>query len=313
MNANTPHMVGIGEILWDHFPSGVRLGGCPTNFVTHAHALGAEVVLVSAVGADAGGQAFFAEWAARRLPADYIAQYAEHATGIIDITLDASGVPTFALREAPASDFLQWTSTLATLAAQTDAVFFGTFGQWNDSAHRTTQQFVAATPSHCLRVLDVNLRPGRLSSARILAALEQASVLKLNEEELEVVAKSIGLSGTTEHRLAHLCERFALQLIALTRGPRGALLFTRDGTQHDHPGYPVPVVDTVGAGDAFSAALTVGLLHQLPLAQCNDLANRAASYLCTQPGATAVLPESLRPNGRIIAGRGTLQPKDRSV
>lgn len=251
-------------------------------------------MLVSAVGADSGGQAFFNEWAARQLPEEYIAQYDDRTTGIIDITLDPAGVPTFALRMEPASDYLQWTPQLAELAAQTDAVFFGTFGQWNDVAHRTTKKFVESTSAHCLRVLDMNLRPARFSTERIRAALKQASILKLNEEELGVVAKVTDLSGTVEEQVATLCQRFPLQLIALTRGPRGALLCTRNGTMHDHPGYPVVVVDTVGAGDAFSAALTVALLHKLPLAQCNDLANRAASYLCTQPGATAVLPEALR-------------------
>lgn len=294
MHNRALQIVGIGEILWDHFPSGIRLGGCPTNFVTHAHTLGASAMLVSAVGTDAGGQAFFDEWAARRLPADYIAQYGNRATGIIDIALDLAGVPTFALRMEPASDYLQWTPQLAELANQTDAVFFGTFGQWNDIAHRTTKQFVDSTPPHCLRVLDLNLRPARFSTERILAALEQASILKLNEEELDVVAKVADLSGTIEKQLATLCQRFPLQLIALTRGPRGALLYTRDGTTHDHPGFPVTVVDTVGAGDAFSAVLTIALLHKLPPAHCNDLANRAASYLCTQPGATAILPAHLR-------------------
>lgn len=133
MHDHNPLVVGIGEILWDHFPNGVRLGGCPTNFVTHAHTLGTSAMLVSAVGADAGGQAFFDEWAARQLPAEYIAQYGDHATGIIDITLDPAGVPTFALRMEPASDYLQWTAPLAELAAQTDAVFFGTFGQKKNS------------------------------------------------------------------------------------------------------------------------------------------------------------------------------------
>ncbi len=294
MRTQSPTVVGIGEILWDHFPNEVRLGGCPTNFVTHAHALGASALLVSALGADAGGQAFYAEWATRQLSTEYIARYNDHATGIIDIALDTNGIPTFALRVEPACDYLQWTPQLAALAAKTDAVFFGTFGQWNDRAHRTTQQFIDATPPHCLRVLDVNLRPGRFSAERIIAALQQASALKLNEEELAVVAQALQLTGSEQEQLASLCQQFNFQLIALTRGPHGSLLYTRNGEIHDHPGFPVTVVDTVGAGDAFSAALTIGLLYKLPLAACNDLANRTASYLCTQPGATAILPETLR-------------------
>ncbi len=301
-----PLVVGIGEILWDHFPHEVRLGGCPTNFVTHAHALGATAHLVSAVGADAGGEAFFAEWRQRGLPTDGIAQYAEHATGIIDITLDSHGVPTFALRVEPASDYQQWTPHLAALAAQADAVFFGTFGQWNTIAHTTTTQFLNATSPHCLRVLDLNLRPGRFSSERILSALHQASVLKVNEEELAAVAEIVGLFGSTTHQLAALCEKFSLQRVALTRGPRGSLLYSHAGEMHDQPGFPVTVVDTVGAGDAFSATLTMALLHDLPLDQCNTLANHAASYLCTQPGATALLPEILRTQLRSKAWTQTL-------
>lgn len=284
--AAPPLVIGIGEIIWDHFASGARLGGCPTNVVCHAHALGVRTALVSAVGDDARGAEFFAQWNARALDASYVVKDSHHATGVIDIALDARGEPTFALRTPPASDYLSWTPELAQLAARADAVTFGTFGQWNALARATIENFLAQTAPTCVRVLDVNLRESRYSPALIESSLHRATILKCNDDEFAVMKKIFNLTGSCEAQLTQLCERFNLALIALTRADRGAVLLRAHGECDDHPGHAVSVVDTVGAGDAFTAALTVGVLRKLPLAKLNAFANDVASRACTYAGAT---------------------------
>lgn len=291
--AHPPVVVGIGEILWDCFPTGPRLGGCPTNFVCHAQALGARAHLVGRVGDDPLGQKFFAEWTRRNHSTDYISVDPIHPTGTIQVTLDAQGNATFTAANDLACDYLPITAELSALAARADAIHFGTFAQCEPTARATIVHCLAATRPMCLRYLDLNLRTGRFSPEIIVQSLDLANLLKLNDTELATLCTLLDIHGTVPTQLATLIERYGLQLIALTRGERGSLLYAADGASCDHPGYPVTVVDTVGAGDAFSAALVVGLLRGDDLATVSEFANRVGSYVCTQSGATPELPKNL--------------------
>ena len=126
----------------------------------------------------------------------------------------------------------------------------------------------------------------------LAAGLEAADVLKLNDEELPVVADLLGLPRDEAAVLRRLLDRYDLRLIALTKGARGSELANRE-RRSVHPGVPAEVVDTVGAGDAFTAAVTVGLLEDLDLDTINERANRLASYVCSQPGAMPPIPEDI--------------------
>jgi fructokinase len=154
-------------------------------------------------------------------------------------------------------------------------------------------RLVAATDEGALRLFDVNLRPPLLAPEVIAGSLELANALKLNDQELPVLADVFGLRGGVQDQVAALARRFRLALVALTRGAAGSLLFA-DGCWSDHPGLLVAVCDTVGGGDAFTAALTVGWLSGWPLDEINRRANEVAAFVCGQPGATPALPESLR-------------------
>ena len=135
------------------------------------------------------------------------------------------------------------------LASKTDAVCFGTLGQRSHESQQTIRRFVTTTPSFCLRIFDVNLRPPFYADNTIIESLEIASILKLNDDELPIVAKLCGLSGADSEIMELLAQRFDLRLVALTRGAQGALL-VRGEEVSDHPGVATSVVDTVGAGDA---------------------------------------------------------------
>jgi fructokinase len=279
-------VVGIGEILWDMLPEGRQLGGAPANFAFHVHAQGIPATVVSCVGQDALGEEIRERLAAWDMDTRYVEVLPDFPTGTVTVTLDAAGVPQYIIHEGVAWDQIRWREELGELAAKTRAVCFGSLGQRSAVSRETIQRFLREVPADCLRVFDINLRQSYFNEAILSASLASANVLKLNHEELPIVAALFSLNGSTQDILQSLLSRYSLDLIAVTRGGQGSLLITPDAIS-EHPGYPVKVVDTVGAGDAFTAVLVVGLLQGESLDAVNDKANRRAADVCSHAGATS--------------------------
>ena len=288
-----PVIAGIGEVLWDVYPDAAHFGGAPANFACHAASLGAESWMVSAVGADELGDRALKRLRERGVNCGHISRDRTHATGRVLVTLNAAGQPSYKFAADTASDHLAWSEKLAALAARCDAVCFGTLGQRSPISRETIRRFVSATRTSALRVFDVNLRQRFYDAETIQASLRIASAVKLNDEELPIVSELCGLRAVTPREmLVELATAFDLRLAALTRGSRGSLLIA--GTdESDSPAPPSNVVDTVGAGDAFTAALVRGFLKSLPLDAINRHANAVAAFVCSQRGATPPLPVEL--------------------
>ncbi len=248
-----PVVIGLGEVLWDLLPGGKKFGGAPANFAYHAQALGAEAYVVSCVGEDDLGDEILRQLDALGLSRDYVAVDAEHPTGTVSVELDAHGKPTYVIHENVAWDFIRSRPEMIGLAQRADAVCFGSLAQRSVVWRGALRDFVTATRDDCLRIFDINLRQNYFNVDSIAASLEWATVLKLNDEELPVVAKRLSIEGTEKEILGTLCRRFNLSLIALTMGGEGALLCSPEACSLQ-PGLPVEVADTVGAGDAFTAA-----------------------------------------------------------
>ena len=177
-------------------------------------------------------------------------------------------------------------------AAQADAVYFGSLAQRSEPARQAIRSLIAAAPADALRVFDVNLRPPFVDRDVLETSMAVANVFKLNDQELPVFAGMFGLPGGVRNQIVELTRRFPFGLVALTRGGSGSLLWA-DGAWSDHPGIEVEVCDTVGAGDAFTAALTVGQLAGWGLDEINQRANEVAAFVCTQPGGMPALPDRL--------------------
>jgi len=287
------HIVGVGELLWDLFPDGPRFGGAPVNFACHAAALGANVHVVSGIGDDPlGGQAR-AALQSHGVSADGVAISEKYRTGTVEVAVDAAGKATFEFASNVAWDHLNWSPALERLAACCDAVCFGTLGQRSAESRQTVQQFVRATPSSALRIFDINLRPPFYSEEVIRQSLALANILKLNDDELPILASLCQVSGTDVEMLSQLSQKWNLKLVALTRGSQGAML-VRGSEISSYPGLKVAVKDTVGAGDAFTAALVFGLLRNDPLDLINRRACEVAAYVCSCSGATPTLPDEIR-------------------
>ncbi|MFO7908015.1 MAG: carbohydrate kinase [Pirellulaceae bacterium] len=288
----TLSITAIGEVLWDVFPDGSRFGGAPANVAGHAASLGAEATMVSCVGDDALGRQAISELDQRQVRTDYVRVSPDYPTGVVNVELDESGRPRFTIEEPAAWDDLEWSEALLQLARRCDAVCFGTLGQRSEPARQVIQHFVSAAPVSAVRVCDVNLRPPFVDPNVIRESLERANVLKLSDEEVDIVGNAAGCSGTESEILAELLDNWGLHLIAVTRGSGGATLLS-NSERSDCGGIPTEVVDTVGAGDAFTATMICGVLHGVALSTINWHACRIASYVCSQSGATPPIPEQL--------------------
>jgi len=287
------YIVGIGELLWDLFPDGSRFGGAPVNFACHAAALGANVHVVTGIGNDPLGRQAREALQSHGVSAEGVAIFDEYSTGRVDVVVDAAGKATFSFAPNVAWDHLSWSPTLERLAARCDAVCFGTLGQRSAESRRTIQQFVRAPPSVALRIFDINLRPPYYSEEVIRQSLDLAKILKLNDDELPILASLCDVSGTDVEILNQLSQKWNLKLVALTRGSQGAMI-VRGSEISNCPGLKVAVKDTVGAGDAFTAALVLGLLRNDPLELINRRACEVAAYVCSCSGATPPLPDEIR-------------------
>lgn len=285
-------LVGIGEVLWDLLPRGKALGGAPTNVVCHCHALGAAATLISAVGADALGREIIAQLAQVGVPHTGIAVIADQPTGTVSVTLDGAGVPTFVIHEPAAWDYIPADEATRVLVRTAAAVCFGSLAQRAPVSRASMAALLDEVRPDALRVFDINLRQHYYSRAVMHASLQRATVLKVNDQELPVLAQMFGLTGAPRAQLEQLRRRYALDAVALTRGAHGSDLWVR-GAWADHPGCAVDARDTVGAGDAFTAALILGLLRGWEPARINDAANRVAAFVCTQHGATPAMPPVL--------------------
>lgn len=288
-----PNVLGIGEILWDLLPGGARMGGAPTNFSCHAAALGADAAVISRLGADVSGERLLARLGEFGVATEGICDDLEHPTGTVEVSLGADGQPEYTICRDVAWDHLRVTPGLLDMAAAADAVCFGTLGQRSKASRRTILQLVAATRADAVRVFDVNLRQDYFTVDVIHESLQLASVLKLSDSELPVLAHLLDLKGSINEQLQTLVVRYELRWIVYTRGAEGSILCSASEWQV-HPGVATTVRDTIGAGDSFTAAVTMGLLYGWPADKISDLANEVAAHVCSCAGAVPVLPAHLR-------------------
>ena len=274
-------IVGIGEILWDMLPSGKALGGAPANFAYHAGRLGEEGWAVSAVGDDALGREILDLVASKGLHS--MIAVTDKPTGTVQVELDDRGVPAYSIMEDVAWDNIPFTPEMEELAKRADAVCFGSLVQRMNS-RSSVMRFIRAMRPDALKVFDINLRQHYYSCEVIVESLMLADILKINDEEIRIVAGMLGLSDDAVTACRELIGSFGLRLVILTKGPEGSEVITADKVIPQGVD-DVEIVDTVGAGDSFTAAFTVAYLRGDTLAEAQRLASATASYVCSRKGA----------------------------
>jgi fructokinase len=301
-----PHLIlGLGELLWDLLPEGPRLGGAPANFAVMAARLGNHAVILSRIGRDELGRRAIDQLDPLPADAEYVQVDPEHETGRVTVQIEG-GQPSYTIHQPTAWDFLELSDEWVQLAERADALCFGSLAQRSGESRKAIQTLVGLAKKESVRVFDVNLRAPFYSGEVIQESLELATVMKMNDAEVPLVLRLIGLPagdpetgvvmGLDGHRdcAEQLLEEFpTLGMVAVTRGGQGSLLVTRT-EWHEHPGIPVKVADTIGAGDAFTAALTHYLLRGADLATLNEAGNRWGGWVASQAGAMPELTEAVR-------------------
>ena len=292
---NKPIVVGMGEALWDVLPDGKKIGGAPANFAFHAGQAGMDSRVVSAVGNDALGEEALAALEGKGLNIEAVARV-EFPTGVVNVSLGEQGIPQYDICEGVAWDNIPFTPALANLASQAQAVCWGSLAQRNEVSRKTIFSFLDAMPSDeaRLKVFDINLRQQFYTLEIIEASCRRANVLKINDEELVLVSELLRLgAGSPEVLCRSLMERYGLSILVLTCGANGSYVFTPVETSY-RVTPKVQVADTVGAGDSFTATLVGELLRKTPVGVAHEHAVEVAAYVCTQQGAMAEWPDSLR-------------------
>lgn len=282
-------VIGLGEILWDLLPDGKQLGGAPANFAWHAQQRGARGLVISAVGDDDYGREILDIIRQQKL-GNGIA-VAKKPTGTVTVKLK-KGIPEYIIHENVAWDFIELNDLAVDGLCRADAVCFGTLAQRTGHSRENIFKALEMTPEYCLKVFDVNLRQQFYSKEIIERSLQYADVLKLNDEELLVVKDLLGISGNGVRVCKNILTHYNLKMLVLTGGDQGSMLLTRDEiSELKTP--ETKVADTIGAGDAFAADVTMGIINDLPLNEIHKKAVEISAFVCTQNGAMPVLPSRM--------------------
>ena len=272
----------MGEILWDMLPTGKQLGGAPANFAYHVCRLGGNGWAVSAISDDELGREIKNTLSTKKL--NTILEEVNEPTGTVQVTLNAAGVPTYDITEGVAWDHIPFTERIGNLAKETSAVCFGTLAQRSPESRATIHKFIESMPAGSLKVYDINLRQKYYDEKIISDSLRLADILKINDEELEIVSRMLCLSGTSEERCRAISREFNLKFVILTMGGDGSKVILEDRVHLSTPG-KINIVDTVGAGDSFTAAFMLAYLRGESIENAHTLATEVSSYVCTKAGA----------------------------
>jgi len=280
----TPLVVGLGELLWDLFPSGRKPGGAPANVAFQAGQLGARGAVASRVGADELGAEIVAYLGERGLDLSALQRDPVHPTGRVTVDVSDQSHPRYVIHEHVAWDFIAADPALLQLTRVADAICFGSLAQRSPVSRDAIHQALAAARSDCLIVFDVNLRQDWWDIDGIVQSLRRAQIVKLNHDELAILAPVMGAPSEPDSFARRIQREYGVRTVCITRAEHGCLLFSGDENV-DLPGINVQVVDAVGAGDAFSAALIIATLNDWPLRSAGELANRVGALVASRPGA----------------------------
>lgn len=279
-------VIGIGELLWDMLPEGKKMGGAPANFAYHINNAACTGLAISCVGDDANGRELIKSLSVRGLDPGLIQIDGNKPTGTVSVRVDEAGNPSYIIHENVAWDNIRFTSKIRENLLLADAICFGSLAQRSKVSYETIAECLGKVNSNCLKVFDINIRQNFYTSEKIIESLNLSDVLKINEDEIKVVADIFNLGRKDELSILHyLSERFDLRLIALTKGADSSMLYS-EGEISVIQTPRVNVVDTVGAGDSFTAVLVAGLLKNDSMKSIHQKAVEVSAWICTVQGAT---------------------------
>ena len=287
-------IVGMGEALWDVLPEGKKIGGAPANFAYHVSQFGFDSRVVSAVGNDELGDEIMEVFKEKQLKNQI--ERVDYPTGTVQVTLDDEGVPCYEIKEGVAWDNIPFTDELKRLALNTRAVCFGSLAQRNEVSRATINRFLDTMPDidGQLKIFDINLRQDFYTKEVLRESFKRCNILKINDEELVTISRMFGYPGIDlQDKCWILLAKYNLKMLILTCGINGSYVFT-PGVVSFQETPKVPVADTVGAGDSFTAAFCASILNGKSVPEAHKLAVEVSAYVCTPSGAMPELPVILK-------------------
>ena len=287
-------VVGMGELLFDVFPTGKKIGGAPVNFAYHVGQLGIESLAISAVGNDELGREIMDILQEKRI--NNIVPLVAEPTGTVQVTLDEKGVPSYEICEGVAWDNIPCNKELVEVAKSCCAFCFGSLAHRAEQSRNAINLFLDSMDSgdDALRIFDINLRQAFYSREIIEESLKKSNVLKINDDEFRTVGNMLGYDGEDFERGSRLLmEHYGLKMVILTCGEIGSHIFYEGGSSF-LPTPKVEIADTVGAGDSFTAAFVASLLSGKSIEESHRKAVEVSAYVCTQSGAMPIIPEELK-------------------
>lgn len=287
------YIVGIGEVLWDYFEDkdDYVLGGAPFNFAYHVNQFGLNSLVISAIGNDKLGQKLEADVKKKNVP--YMLEHLNLPTGVVNIK-EVDGKPRYDILTERAWDYIPNTEQLKEIAANTKAACFGSLAQRSETSRNSILAFLDAMPSDALRIFDINLRQKWYTEEVIKTSLQKANVLKINDDELLIIQRMFGYIDITQENTCRLIMRdYQLDMLILTCGDKGSYIFTKDEMSYLSTN-DIKVVDTVGAGDSFTASFIASILLGKTILEAHRIAVNVSAFVCTQAGATPIIPSNLK-------------------
>lgn len=284
---------GVGELLWDVLPDVEKLGGAPINFAYHFNGCGGEGIAISTIGTDMRGDMALHVLENHGVQTEGISRTGRFPTGYVNAGIDEHGVASYSFPDDVAWDHLEINAFAQEAASALNCVCFGTLAQRGKSTRETIHRYLTRCPADAIKIYDINLRQEFYNRDIIEQSLKLCNMLKLNDDELLLLSQMFDLDGEDSDKMSSLLHHFKLKLVILTRGNAGSCLLTSDRSS-EHPGISTEVVDTIGAGDSFTAAVAYGMLSGEELDKINAVANNVAAFVCSRPGAMVAIPEHLK-------------------
>lgn len=294
------YVIGLGEALFDCLPTGRKLGGAPANFAYHVSQFGFQSYAISAIGDDELGQEIIDTF--EQVGLHYCLPKVDFPTGTVQVTLNEQGIPQYEIKLGVAWDNIPLTPELTNLAQHAKAVCFGSLAQRSEVSRATIQHFLESTPKETLKVFDINLRQRWYNREVIETSLQHCNILKINDEELDIVAPMLlsvtsdpsNLIAADKEKAVRVCraliELYELKMVILTCGTNGSYVINKEICNFI-PTPKVEVADTVGAGDSFTATFIAKLLAGATIQEAHEMAVKVSAYVCTQSGAMPILPK----------------------
>ena len=283
---NNRTIIVIGEVLVDIFADYQRMGGAPFNFAFHLNAFNYYVDFISKIGKDSIGANILNFMDKHKISYSNIQTDEIHPTGRVMVTVNDKGVPNYNIVENSAYDFIEYTDKIEKALKYARMIYIGTLAQRNQGSFNTIRKILTKKEYNTQIFYDINLRQNYFNKCTIDNSLKYADIVKLNEEELRIIKGLYKETCSNNHFIKTLIERYNIRWLSLTKGEKGSMLFYKDKTLQISPKITsLDIIDTVGAGDAYSAILAIGILNNWSMEKILERATEFSAAICGTHGA----------------------------